>query len=311
MSHKQPRLRLLIAAATLIFASQTPSAAANTKEGATIEIWTRASGDAGDQGSPHARSRQVDLDRMRLEHVQRYDAQYARDGRYRGAPLQVLLAQYAPDVSLDLAILHFANGMAVPIPFRDQVTMRRLAPFVARGSKFPALPKKDAPFDRRPIEFSGNKLVVADRWHPDVLSETQSEFSPWTHVDTLTGIELVATVPYYAQFEVAGGAGVGRGGALFRQNCQFCHGVHQIGATFGWDFVDSPAISNYEDSPENLYHNVAFKPRNASEIGLMMPPLTFLSQAAANDVLQWLEAINKVPRPPYRRPPAAEARPAP
>ena len=243
---------------------------------------------------------------MPLKKVERYDAQYRRVGRYRGIWLRDVLKKFAPDGSLDLAILHFTNGMAIPLPFRDGATMERLDPFLARASTFPAIPKKDTPFDRRPIEFSGNKLVVADRWHPDVAGN-QPDFSPWAHADTLVGIELVATAPYYAQFEAAGEARVGQGLALFRQSCQFCHGVHHIGATFGWDFVDSPVIYNYEDSAANLFHNVAHKPQNAAELGLMMPPLAFLTESAAGDLRQWLQAIGKSSLPPYRRPAKAQA----
>lgn len=294
----------------LATATVAPEALAAPKAGSVIEIWRRGDGPSGDQGPPHERARRVSLDHIRLENVERYDAQYARVEKYRGVPLQTLLDQL-PDKWVDLAILHFANGMAIPLPFRDQVTMKRLAPFVARGSTFPAIPKKDTPLDRRPIEFSGNKLVVADRWHPDVLPESQPGFSPWVHADTLVGIELVAAGPYYAQFEASTEPGARRGSALFRQSCQFCHGVHRVGATFGWDFVDSPAINSYEDSSANLYHNVAYKPRNAAELGLMMPPLAFLTEAAADDVRQWLRAISSAPLPPYRGSPRAGLRPAP
>ena len=93
---------------------------------------------------------------------------------------------------------------------------------------------------------------------------------------------------------------------LFRQSCQFCHGVHQVGATFGWDFVDSPAIYDYEDSAANLYHNVAYKPRNAGELGLVMPALSFLSESAAGDLRQWIQTVGSTPRPPYQPPPASE-----
>ncbi len=293
---------------SLFMLRQSP-AGAETKQGSTIEIWARGTDRPDQPSSRHERSSQVNLDKARLQSAERYDAQYARAGRYRGIPVKTLLDRYAPDRSLDLAILHFANGMAVPLPFRDEIAMKRLSPFIARGGRFPAIPKKEAPFDRRPIQFSGNKLVVADSWHPDVLPESQPAFSPWTHVDTLVGIEIVSAASYYAQFEAGGEARVGRGLTLFRQSCQFCHGVHQIGATFGWDFADSPAISDYEDSAANLYHNVAYKPRNAGELGLMMPPLSFLSEAAAGDVRQWLQAVGGLPRPPYERPQTFAPRP--
>ncbi len=284
-----------------MLAMATPQAAATPDVGTRIEVWIRGDGQPGDQGPPHESSRLVRLDQMRLTRVERYDAQYGRLGRYRGIWLRDVLSKFAPDASLDLAILHFTNGMAIPLPFRDSATMERLAPFIARASTFPAIPKKDTPLDRRPIEFAGNKLVVADQWHPDVAPGTQPGFSPWAHADTLVGIELVATAPYYAQFKAAGDAPVVQGLTLFRQSCQFCHGVRHVGATFGWDLVSSPIMDRYQDSPANLFHNVAYKPRNAAELGLMMPPLAFLTEAAAGDIRQWLGAIGQSPPPPYQR----------
>ena len=297
-----------IGGVALLLALAEPQAAANPKSGVSIEVWTRRDGQSDEQGSPHESSRRVRLDRVRLETVEHYDAQYGRVGQYRGVSLRDVLRDFAPDASLDLAILHFANGMAIPLAFRDGGAMKRLDPFIARASMFPSIPKKDTPFDRRPIEFAGNKLVVKDRWHPDVAPGTPLGFSPWAHADTLVGIELVATAPYYAQFEAAGEARVGQGLALFRQSCQFCHGVRHVGATFGWDFVDSAVIDRYEDSPANLYHNVAYKPRNAGELGLMMPPLAFLTESAAGEIRQWLQAISKSSPPPYRRPAQAGPR---
>jgi mono/diheme cytochrome c family protein len=205
--------------------------------------------------------------------------------------------------------------MAIPLPFRDAATMKRLDPFIARGwrlqpgapiilGKFPAIPKEDVPDDRRPIEFSGNKLVVAERFHPEVAPAAQPGFSPWRHADTLLGIELVAATAYYAQFEVGGDATVQRGLTLFRQNCQFCHGVRDVGARFGWDFVDSEAVQNHQLSAANLYHNVAYKPRNAAELGLMMPALGFLTEADAGAMRAWMQAIANVPMTRYLTPPA-------
>lgn len=57
------------------------------------------------------------------------------------------------------------------------------------------------------------------------------------------------------------------------------------------------------------YHNVAYKPQNAAELGLMMPPLAFLTEAAAGDLREWLQAINESAPLPYRRPPQARRRP--
>jgi mono/diheme cytochrome c family protein len=118
-------------------------------------------------------------------------------------------------------------------------------------------------------------------------------------VDTLTGIELVEAKAYYAQFDVGNDQPTRRGLALFRANCQFCHGASKVGATFGWDFAESDPMSRYQDSPANLYHNVAYKPRNAGELGLMMPALAFLTLENSADMVVWLRAVSQVAMPPY------------
>jgi len=305
------RLETAVIALLAFGAASRPAAAAPTP-GASVDIWVRGSSRNG-AGGERLRQRRFVLDRLPLANFERHDAQYEIVRQYRGISLAEILKRYRPDDSLDLAILHFANGMAIPLPFREAATMKRLDPFVARGwrtqpgvrvmiGNFPAIPKKDVPGDRRPIEFSGNKLVVADRFHPEVAPAAQPGFSPWTHADTLLGIELVAASAYYVQFEAGGNATVQRGLTLFRQNCQFCHGVRDVGAHFGWDFVDSEAIQSQQQSAANLYHNVAYKPRNAGELGLMMPALAFLTEADAGAMREWMQAMATAPMAPYKAP---------
>jgi mono/diheme cytochrome c family protein len=295
-------LVLLAMVATPHLANAAPPA------GADIEVWVRGQA-TPDNGAPQRlRSRRFRLDRLPVVEGERHDVQYGDSRRYRGVAVRDILARYAPDRALDLAILHFTNGMAVPIPFRDDDAMRRLDPFVARawqarrGGRFqvgglPSVSNQDAAGVRRPIEFSGNKLVVAQRWHPEVPPGGQPEFSPWAHTDTLAGIELVSAKPYYAQFDGGGDALAQRGLALFRQQCQFCHGARQVGARFGWDFVDAPAIHAYKESAAHLYHNVAHKPRNAGALGLMMPALGFVSEADAAALRAWMMALSRSPMP--------------
>ena len=307
------RLETAVLALLAVGAAPRPATAA-PPPGASVDVWVRGASRDGDGGKRLGQRRFL-LDRLPLASVERHDAQYEAVRQYRGIPLAEILKRYRPDSSLDLAILHFANGMAIPLPFRDAATVKRLDPLIARGwrtqpgarvmiGNFPAIPKKNVPGDRRPIEFSGNKVVVAERYHPEVAPAAQPGFSPWTHSDTLVEIELVAARAYYAQFEVGGDATVQRGLALFRQNCQFCHGVRRVGASFGWDFVDSEAFQRQQESAANLYHNVALKPQNAGELGLMMPALGFLTDADAGAMREWMRAVAAVPVAPYAPPPA-------
>jgi mono/diheme cytochrome c family protein len=278
-------------------------------DGRVVDIWVRGHDARGSAAPPRGRSRRLDLDRLPLVTVERYDAQYERVGRYRGASLSEILRDFSPDEGLDLAVLHFSNGMAVPIAFRDRAVMARLDPFIARAflpptkgrlATKPFPPIESSLVNRRSIAFSGNKIVVSDSWHPEVATATG--FSPWARVDTLVSVELVASRPYYGQFDVGGDPALRRGLALYRESCQFCHGARHVGASFGWDFVDSPPLYDSQSSAANLYHHVAYKPRNATDLGLLMPALGFMTEEEAGDLQRWLRAIATRPMPPYEPP---------
>jgi mono/diheme cytochrome c family protein len=282
-----------------------------------VEIWVRAAGaQQGDQ-APRARAQRLDLDKLALADGKRFDAQYGGQRAVRGIALASVIDGFAPEPALDLAILHFANGMAVPVPFRDAEAMKRLDPFIARGMEthpggpvragfFPDIRRKGATEDPRPIMFAGNKLVVPVLWHPAVAAAAQPAFSPWRHTDTLTGIELVAAKPYYRQFDV-GGDMVQRGQAVFQQSCQFCHGVRKVGAKFGWDFVEPTPIWSVHRPAKNLHLHVAYKPLDAAERGLMMPAMRFMSEDDAALLWRWLKAVATTAMPAYAASPAATA----
>ena len=298
-------------------ASASAPTAASAPAPSEIELWVRGPGKLVGDEAPRQRSQRVNLDHVHLVTTGRFDVQYGRATTYRGIGLWSLLARFAPEAPLDLAILHFANGMAVPLPFRDAAAMKRLAPFVARGMAaapnqpmqigvFPSIPKKDARADARPITFSGNKIIVADKWHPAIADKVQTTFSPWSHTDTLVSVEFAEAAPYYRQFDVDTDAKVQRGFALFRQSCQFCHGARKIGAKFGWDFVEPVPIFSYRKPQMNLFYHVAYKPIDAAERGLMMPAMRFMTEDDAGALWQWLRAVATKPMPPYALTPVAK-----
>lgn len=283
-----------------------------------VEIWIRGGGAVQGDQAPRARTQRVDLDKLGLVDGKRFDAQYGGLRSVRGIALASVIDAFAPDSSLDLAILHFANGMAVPVAFRDADVMKRLDPFIARGMEthaggpvragfFQEIRRKGATEDPRPIVFSGNKLIVAVLWHPAVATAAQPTFSPWRQTDTLTGIELVAAKAYYRQFEGGGGDFVQRGQAIFQQSCQFCHGVRKVGAKFGWDFVDPTPIWSLHQPVKNLFLHVAYKPLDATERGIMMPAMSFMSQDDAALLWRWLKAVATNPMPAYTAAPAGAA----
>jgi len=160
-------------------------AAAAPEHGATIEVWVRKplAGSAGQpaaKGAGRDRLQVVSLDSLPLVEAKQVDVQYHGAFVFKGIGVDMLIARYAPPPDVDLALLHFANGMQVPLAFRDAEMVKRLSPFLARGmqlgpgspmriARFPNVSRPRSGFvDVRPIAFTGNKLVIADPAHPDV-----------------------------------------------------------------------------------------------------------------------------------------------
>ena len=276
-----------------------------------IELWVRGPGKGADD-TPRVRTLKLDLDKLPLVDGARFDAQYTRSRPYRGIALGAVIERFAPEPSLNLAILHFANGMAVPLPFRDDAVMKRLDPLIARGmgakakdpiqiGVFPGIPKRNARADARPIVFGGNKIVVAALWHPALGDKEKPVFSPWSHTDTLTSIEFVASKPYYAQFDVDGDAQVQRGLALFQKSCQFCHGVRQVGAKFGMDFVEPIPIHKWKNLDRRFYWHVKYRRPDPVSPG-EMPALTYMTEEDASAVWAWLRSAAEQPLRAYQPP---------
>jgi mono/diheme cytochrome c family protein len=287
-------------------------AATGASDGATIEIWVRKPGAAPTEGGSAGRERLevVKLDALPLIESKRVDVQYHGAFTYRGIEVRSLIERYRPPQNADLALLHFANGMQIPMALRgDELAKSESAsPFVARAmqlqpggpmrvGQFPKISRPRSGFvDVRPIAFAGNKVVVADDRHPDVPAIAQAALTPWQQADSLTGIALVSRAAYYAQFAVDPRAAAGH--KLFTQSCQFCHGVRKVGAAFGWDFVDPTPIYEYRGG-RNLFHHIKYKPLDASARGLKMPALSYMTEDDARAIWMWLRAVGTNPLRSY------------
>jgi mono/diheme cytochrome c family protein len=250
------------------------------------------------------------LDSLATTEGRRFDAQYGKYQWFEGVPLTALLARLKPPASVDLALLHFANGMVVPLSLRNQQMLDQLDPFIAlkmrpspKGayrSEFPPLTRKAQNYvDVPATRFSGNKMVVARLWHPALGEKVQRDFSPWALADSLVAVEFVQEVPYYKQFDVDSGAEARTGLALFQQSCQFCHGARKVGAKFGWDFVEPTPLYTYRKGEKRLYYHVRFRRSDAVERGQNMPALKSMTQEDAGNLWQWLKAVGSKPMPPY------------
>src|SRR5215831_1468695 len=186
------RIAAVMMAFTPVLLAQGASAApasAGAPDGATIEIWVRKPSAAPTGGDTVGRDRLevLRLDALPLTESKRVDIQYHGAFTYRGMEIRALLDRYRPPENVDLALLHFANGMQVPLALRgdDLAKPASSSPFVARAmqmqpggpmrvGRFPKVSRPRSGFvDVRPISFAGNKLVVADDGHPDVPTEAR------------------------------------------------------------------------------------------------------------------------------------------
>ncbi len=256
-----------------------------------IAVWTRGEGDAA---TPRRDEIRVRLDAPPLEEIDRVDPQYGTRARYQGFRLEAVLAMYRVPPSADLALLHFTNGMVVPWPFRDAAARKRLDLFVAllRGapgepmsSSFPDVSTGQSAFSTRPTRFAGNKLVAAEAWHPD-LAPGGDATSPWFHVASLTGVELVQAVAFRRQLET--GHPGKRGREVFTQSCQFCHGVRRIGASMGPDLLEPVPLHRYRNTGDVFAHARVLGEQRAVR---RMPIIPTLSPRDALDFLTWIREL--------------------
>jgi mono/diheme cytochrome c family protein len=229
------------------------------------------------------------------------DPQYREERTYRGVPFHSLVKD--PPKGVDMALLHFANGMVVPLSLRASVT-DKLDAFVAIAwnpdddrpwtTTFEDHHREEAvPVDPRPLKFAGNKLVVPNDWHPYLQDAGEDGFTPWKHGDTLKGIELVSADAYFHQFvPKKGDATVKHGLKVFLKSCQYCHSTRDVGSGYGGDFL-LPFPLHTTKKAADLHDHVTISKMSAVQGGLMMPQQKHLEPADLEAVLKWVEALSK------------------
>ena len=259
------------------------------------------------------RGKQVFLDpaALSLENRELADPQYAGAKKwYRGVLLEALFEKAPPAAGADLALLHFQNGMLIPVRFRSADELKKLGVFLAVGiadrapeqggtftEKFPPATRLDATGpERRPLTFDGSKVVASAAWHPMVEARATKTFNPWQFADTLVAIEYVRELAWYGQFDY--GAATRAGLAVFKGRCQFCHGVQKVGASYGWDVAEPYPLYKHR-APKSLALHTRYRERDAAERGLMMPAFPEISIPEVEAIWKWFEAAGTTEQPRY------------
>jgi len=275
--------------------------------GKFVELWTRRPGDyASGTTWPKDHLKKFDLDAAPAVNREMFDYQYGKKYFYKGVPLREVIGSYQAGPNLDTALLHFSNNMIVPMSF-DQEILGRVDALVVREvkidnkweKKLPSRSKPDPVYsDPRPIRFEGNKIVVEKPWHPLADKQGESGFSPWRFTSALTGIEFVNRAAYEKQLLVDDSTSVVAGYREFLGRCTFCHSARQIGARFGWDFVE-PLPTYKQKAPEHLLSHVKYPKWDALERGLMMPAQKDVSSGEIYLLWKWMEAVATKPAKRY------------
>ena len=293
-----------------------PAAAAFAVDGDAIQIWTRTPGQyaEGREVKP-TDLKEVTLSKLKQTEVENFDIQYNKSHTYRGVHLARILSRYKVPAQVDLALLHFANGMIVPIYLQDaQAKGKKSEVFVAlkiRQQKkwttaFPEVAKTDDiryRKDPNPIRFGGNKVVSLHPKSAFYLKDEKKKgdqkiFTPWSHVTSLVGIELVNEQAYYRQFDIANTPKAAAGLQVFRDRCQYCHGVRKVGASFGWDYVDPLKISE-KRSKKSLHQLVKYPKVDPVASGSQMPSQPDLQPEETVNLWEWIRLAGQKPLRKY------------
>lgn len=237
------------------------------------------------------------------------DVQYKKKYKYKGAYLNKLISYLPLKSSQDLILLHFKNGMIIPYFYQVHHITKVINPFIAFAylegktwkKKFPNVERYDPRYkDPLPVIFSDNKLVVETEWYPMHPMGGKSGFSPWTHMDTLVGLELANGRAYFKQFTPSD-AKYNGGFKVFISRCQYCHGIKNIGARYGWDF-SGPIPIHKKRTVDTLKNHIKNKKANAFKLGIRMPHQKDVSSKEVDDLWHWMKHMTERDKLPDYRP---------
>ena len=211
--------------------------------------------------------------------------------------------------SHDLILLHFKNEMIIPYFYKAHQITKVVNPFIAFEfvedkkwkKKFPNVKRYDERYvDPQPITFTDNKLVVETEWYPMHPMGGKSGFSPWRHMDTLVGLEFVNAKAYFRQFTPKDSKLMG-GFKVFISRCQYCHGVKNIGARYGWDFA-GPIPIHKKRTIDTLKNHIKNKKENAFKLGIRMPHQKDISRNEVQELWLWMKHMTEREKLPSYQP---------
>ncbi len=269
----------------------------------SISLWTRAPGSYWNDRDPKHLN-EVSYKVKSQVRAKLFDIQYGEDIVVRGQFLHEIAETYKPAIaSADAIIIHFSNGMQVPVPLaliaRGKIEIMIAVAIEEAKTLSQTFPKLSKPSnewrDPRPIVFKDNKLVISQAWHPGYGETRPQGFNPFHHVDSVSGMEWISLAAYEQQFRLADSTLAGQ--TVYLRRCQFCHNIQGLGARFGWDFAGP--IKIYEKrNPSSLHKLVGFEKLDALQRGLMMPAQKDFTEAEALDLWAFMKmAAQKTPAP--------------
>lgn len=296
----------------LALSSAWTSALAESSTCDGLRIWKRKPGnytDGADIPRMHEETLRWNAIAANAKVRKIFDVQYQKEESYKVVRLVDILDLYkATKSGSDLLLLHFQNGMIIPLSLDDTAAFQDKV-YVSTAIKvekswtsdFPTV-SRDDPYlrDPRPIRFCGNKMVVTKplSFRLAEQNKTLSLFTPWRHADSLTGLELADRKAYYDQFDIGKSAQANLGFQVFKNRCQFCHGVQRIGAELGWDYA-GPIPAFEKRQPDSLFLHVKYEKVEQFRLGTIMPSQPDMQREEANQLWQWLRDVAKNKTKPY------------
>ena len=265
-----------------------------------IDLWIRRPGTDGKVQKGNLST--INIKGMKFDELETYDIQYDTVGKYKGLHLRDLVGAYKPlPPSIDMILLHTANGMVVPVAIQDMRKNREL--FLALSIQVDGGWREDFPMSRRPhpvikdekpIKFSGLKIVAGSQWRT-----TDNNFTPWRHLDSLVGIEFVESGAFFAEFRLQKPFDDFDGRSVYTTRCHFCHAVKGVGGTFGPDFL-AAIRPDEKGAAERIFAKVTTSVDEKTQLSQAMPKQVDLSRADARSVVQYAKGVKASNLTPYQ-----------